>query len=417
MDFCSGREFGRRFGLTLLAGCLIGFAAEQAGAQWSQWGGPNQDFKCDSKGLTDAWPQKGPKRLWKKKLGEGYSGIVVDDGRLYTMYRGDDKEVVTALDADTGKSIWRHKYEIVVPEKHVTDFGSGPRGAPLVYKGRVFSIGMSGIMHCLSKKSGEVRWKHDLMKEFDGTFLNHGYSSSPIGYKNLVIATVGGEGSSIIAFDGKSGSVVWQKHDFGNSYSTPKIIKVDGKDQLICFMANEVVGLDPKSGELEWRFEQTNRWKQNICMPVWGEDNILFITSTQAGSHGLKLTRDGDKTNVETLWSNKKVGVHHSNAIRVGDYVYTSTGDPGLIHAVNVKTGEEKWRERGFGKATMLYADGKFIILDENGDLGLIEVTPEGMNVLARATVLKSKAWTIPTLVGKRLYLRDQESIIALDMS
>ena len=144
------------------------------------------------------------------------------------------------------------------------------------------------------------------------------HDDSPIGYKNLVIATVGGEGSSIIAFDGKSGSVVWQKHDFGNSYSTPKIIKVDGKDQLICFMANEVVGLDPKSGELEWSFAQSNRWKQNICMPVWGEDNILFITSTQAGSHGLKLTRDGDKTNVETLWSNKKVGVHHSNAIRVG---------------------------------------------------------------------------------------------------
>jgi outer membrane protein assembly factor BamB len=266
-----------------------------------------------------------------------------------------------------------------------------------------------------------VVWKHDLWKEFDGTVLNHGYSSSPIAYKNTVIAMVGGKGHSLVAFDKKSGDVVWKKHDFVNSYSTPKLINIDGKDQLVCFMANEVTGIDPTRGELLWSFPHTNQWKQNVCMPIYDEkDNILFISSATTGTKGLNLNKKGDKWSAEEAWANKKVGIHHSNAVRVGDYVYLSTNSgngPGLFYALNMKTGEVAWRERGFSKATCLYADGKFILLDEDGNLGLTVCTPEKFSIKAQAPMLSRSSWTVPTLVGDKLFVRDRKHIMALDLS
>ncbi len=398
---------------------VVLLATATAGAQWPQWGGPNRDFKCATTGLTDTWPDQGPKRLWTRDLGEGYSGIVVDDGRLFTMYRADDKEIVVAMDAPTGRTVWEHAYDAPVPKKHVRQFGAGPRGAPLVVGKRVYTVGVSGILHCLSRKTGRVHWSHKLLEEFDGTFLMHGYASSPLVYKRLLIVPVGGKGHSFVALNRRTGRIVWKRHDFANSYSSPIIINVDGQDQLVCFMGSEVVGLDPLTGDLRWRFPHENRYHQNICMPVWGDDHILFITSVEGGgSRGLRLTRVGDETRVEELWHNPKVKVHHTNAIRVGDYVYTSTGGrgPALINAINVKTGELAWRERGFAKATLLYADGRFILLDEDGNLALARATPEHLTILSKVHLLDRPAWTVPTLVGHRLYLRDKKVIMALDL-
>ena len=406
--------------IVALGFCLA--VADKSLGQWKQWGGPKQNFKVKCKGLAGEWPKDGPPKLWSRDLGEGYSGILADKGRLYTMYRDGGKEVVVAMKAKSGEPVWEHRYDSPVHEKHEKRFNSGPRATPLISGKRLYTIGCSGKMFCLNAKSGKVYWKKDLWKDYEGSFLNHGYSSSPFVYKDSVIALVGGEGHSIVAFDKESGEELWKKQNFGNSYSTPKLINVDGQDQLLCFMAQELVAINPKNGKLLWDYQIGNRWNQNISQPIWrNKDKILFISVAQAGSRGLKLTRKGKKTKVEEVWTNK-VGVHHSNAIRIGEYVYTSTGgfQPGLFQAINIKTGEIAWRERGFAKATMLYADGQFIILDENGQLGLATATPELFEVHATAPILEpiggSKTWTVPTLVDTTLYLRDSSKIMALDL-
>ncbi|MFQ5411934.1 MAG: PQQ-binding-like beta-propeller repeat protein [Phycisphaerae bacterium] len=402
---------------------VLGFTGVGA-AQYRQWGGPKQDFKCKTKGLAANWPPEGPPKLWSRDLGEGYSGILAEKGLLYTMYRGDEREVVIALDAKTGETIWEHPYDAPISEKHQRTFNAGPRGTPLLSGKRLYAIGCTGKMHCLSAETGKVYWSRDLWKEFGGTFLMHGYASSPFAYKKTVIVMVGGEGHSLIALDKKTGDVVWKKQDYKNSYSTPKLIQVDGEEQLLCYMAQELVGVNPRNGERLWSYEIGNQFNQNITLPIWGKDNILFLTSEVAGSRGLKLTREGKQTIVEELWSNRKVRIHHSNAIRVGDYAYTSSGGmgrPGLFWAVDVRTGKVAWRERGFDKATCLYADGRFIILDENGHLGLATATPEFFEIHAKVPMLEpkeaSKTWTAPTLAGKTLYLRDSRKIMALDLS
>lgn len=405
--------------IAVMMSCSPIFAAD---ANWTQWGGPKQDFKPQCGKLADSWPDDGPKKVWSRDLGDGYSAIVAEDGKLYTMCRDDDKEAIICMDAGTGKTVWETKYDASPAPGHVMEFGAGPRATPLIDGDKIYGIGVSGVMHCVNKKDGEIVWKHDLWKEFEGNILQHGYASSPVPYKDTVIAMVGGKGHSLIAFNKKDGKVVWKKQDFNNSYSTPKFIDVDGQLQLVCFMAKEVAAIDPATGELLWNFKHGNQYGQNVCMPIYNnDDHILFISSAaDGGSRGLKLTRKGDKTNVEEVWSNKKVGVHHSNAVRVGDYVYLSTtsgNGPGLFYALNIKNGEVAWRERGFSKATCLYADGKIIILDEDGNLGLTVCTPEKFSIKSQVPMLSRSSWTVPTLVGDKLFVRDRKHIMALDLS
>ncbi len=388
--------------------------------QWLQWGGPNQDFQADAHSLASHWPEEGPRKIWQRELGDGYSAILVDKGTLYTMYRADDQEVVIALDAKSGKTIWEYKYDASPEEGHAKEFGEGPRATPLIVGDRIFTIGVSGTMHCLNKNTGKPKWSHELWKEFKGNVLNHGYSSSPIAYKDTIITLVGGEGAGLVAFDQADGHVVWKGLDFINSYSTPILIDVDGLDTMVTFMGKDIIAIDPGNGELRWSYPFENRWKQNVCMPVWNkENNILFFSTTKMGARGFKLTRNKDKVDFEELWANKKLQLYHVTAIGVGDYVYGCArgGAPHFYSAINIKTGELAWRERGYAKATSVYADGKMIILEDNGQLRLATISPEALTIQSKVKLLDDVAWTVPTVVGKNMYVRDKKIIMALDMS
>jgi outer membrane protein assembly factor BamB len=386
---------------------------------WAQWGGPHRDFKSDAKGLAASWPETGPRRLWQRELGDGYSAIAVERGVLFTMYRKGDNEVVIALDAATGKTIWEYSYAAPFSPQYDMSNGPGPHATPLVTGNYVFSSGATGKLHCLDKKSGKVLWSHDLIIEFHGFLRVNGYSCSPIAYKDKVVMLVGGQASSLVAFNQKDGSVAWKKHDFRNSTSSPIVINVDGQDQLVAFMYGEVVGVDPNNGDLLWSHPHPVDHGLNTTTPIWGPDNLLFISSGyDGGSRVIKLSRAGDKTMVEELWASRLMRVHFSNAIRIGDLVCGSSGDfgPAPFTAIDVKTGKVLWRNRSFPRASFLFADGRFIILDEDGQLILATATAEGLTVISKVALLSNQAWTVPSLAGTRLYLRDRKNIMALDL-
>jgi len=410
----------RAIGRVLTLGATMGLLSAPALGQWTQWGGANQDFKAASTGLSSQWSESGPQQLWKRPLGDGYSAIVTEADRLYTMYRTADKnEAVIALNSANGETVWEVKYDSAPAEGHVHEFGDGPRSTPLILGDRLYTIGVAGKMHCLNKADGKVIWSHDLWEEFKGNKLNHGYSSSPMAYKDMIITLVGGEDAAVVAFDKADGHVLWKKHSFKNSYSTPKIINLDGEDQIVTYMANEIVGLDPKNGDLAWRYAIENQWGQNICLPIWNPENhMLFFSVSDAGARGVKLSRKGDKTELEEIWSSKKIQFYHVTSVAIGDYVYGSTGqrDPSFFAAINIKDGKVAWRERGFSKATTVLADGKLIILDEDGQLGLATATPEKFTVHSKVPLLDKVSWTVPTVVGKKMYVRDKKNIMALDL-
>ena len=412
---------------------LAGNQAEDSSLAWRQWGGPDRNFHSKATGLARSWPGDGPRQLWSRLLGEGYSTVIAEDGALYTMYREEarvsetshDQEIVVALDADSGETLWEHRYDAPPPKDMppVFDFwlsqaGPGPYSTPLISGDRLFAVGVTGKFHTLNKRTGEVLWTHDLQEAF-GMSLSSGYASSPIAYRDTVILPVGGTGHGVVAFRQSDGTVVWKKQDFALAPASPILINLDGENQLVLFTGSRIAGLDPRNGDLFWSHPHETDYGLNISTPVWGDGNLLFCSSAyNGGSRVLRLSRVDGKTSAQELWFNNRMRLHFGNAIRIGNSVYGTSGDfgPAFFAALDINTGVEAWRERGFGRSQMIYADGMFVIIDEDGDLVLATPSAEGLDVHSRAEALTDNAWTAPTLVGTRLYLRDRKSIRAFEL-
>lgn len=406
--------------LWLLLNVMFLLPTVSANGQWTQWGGPDGEFRSDGKGLASTWPEGGPKQVWKRELGEGYSAVLAENGRLYTMYRcGDDKETIIALEASSGKTIWEYKSDSKPHPEHVMQFGGGPRATPAIDGDRLYAIGVSGTMYCLNKGDGKLIWTKEMWKDFGGNVLNHGYSSSPLVYKDLVIVFVGGAGHGVAALNKSDGSTVWQKLDYENSFSSPKIISFEGSDQLLGLMQKALVAMNPRTGELLWEFKPDVEFNYHATQPIWGPDNILFVPSVSAGANGLKLVKNGDKVEVQKLWNSMKVRFEHVVGVGGKDFVYGCSGGgngPAFMTATDIRTGKLLWRERGFTMANCVGAGEYLIILDEDGQLALAKPTPEKLNVLSKTNVLEKVTWTVPTLVGTTLYIRDKKHIMALDL-
>ena len=398
---------------------LLSFYAAIGHSQWLQWGGPNRNFKVDSAQLKTAWTEDGPGQLWKRQLGEGYSAICVDQGALYTMFRRGDEDVVTALNADTGKTLWEYAYTSLPWKEFSKQYGPGPHATPLIVGDYIYAIGFRTELTCLDKKNGQKVWSHNLWDEYNAKPGDRGYASSPMAYKDLLIVLAGGKDHGVMAFNLKDGQLVWKGQDFINSYSSPIIINVDGQDQLIVFVEGKVASLDPNTGDLLWQHAHNTQYQIHASTPIWGKDNILFISSAyDAGSRALHLSLQNGKTVVKELWYNEKVRVQHGSAVRIGETIYASSGHgPAFLTAVTVKTGEITTQQRGFGKANLMMAGHQMIILDEAGQLAIVNANPNSFEVLAQAQVLTSRSWTVPTLSGTKLYLRDMKEILALDLS
>ncbi len=387
--------------------------------EWPQFGGPGRNFHSGQK-VAASWPASGPRRLWARDLGDGYSGISVDGGVLYTMYRRMNQEAVLAADAATGKTLWEHRYDAAFLPSMKMENGPGPHSTPLVTATTVYTTGVLGRFLALDKKTGRVLWQHDLFQEYGGRVPDRGYACSPLAYKDTIVLQAGGPGAALMAFRQKDGGVVWKQHNFAPSPSSPLLIQVAGQDQLVAFMGDQVVGLDPNNGAWLWSQGHRTDWGLNISTPVWGPDNVLFISSAYGGgSRALQLSRSGGKTAVKELWFTSRMRVHHGNAVRIGDFLYGSSGDfgPAPLTAIDVRTGKIAWQDRSFSKANLLLlGDGKLIVLDEDGNLALAEPSPPGLKTLVKAPVLRSNAWTAPALAGSRLFLRDRRSMLALDL-
>jgi outer membrane protein assembly factor BamB len=399
----------------------------QTNPSWMQWGGPRRDFMSDSKGLASAWPASGPKKLWTRTLGEGHSSVLVENGRLYTMYRlitrqpiEAHEEVVAALDAANGKTLWEFKYD--APRRGIQfDQGLGPHSTPLIVGNRVFAVSSRSELFALDKATGKRIWSHDLVKEFGAPLTARGYSGSPILHNNTIIVTMGGPNQAVAAFDQASGKLVWKGGYFVWAPASPILIEVDKQPQLVVFGGDIVVGMDPANGRELWNVPHKTDWGLNISTPVWVADQHLLLVSSAygVGTRAIELRQAGGKTTVAEKWHTQRMRVHIGTILRLGEHAYASSGDfgPAFISAIDLKSGQIAWQDRSFARAQLLYADGKVIVLDEDGVLGLATVSPQGLKVLAKASVLQHLAWTPPTLVGTTLYVRDRQTISAFDLS
>jgi outer membrane protein assembly factor BamB len=410
--------------LLVATAAVLGLAAQSPSpADWTVWGGPQRNFVSPATGLFahvgERWIATPPARLWQRDLGDGYSGIAVEGSRLYTGFRRGSSDVFTALDAATGRTVWEHVYAAAFSNAYAAGVGPGPYAMPQVIGDRVVTASGIGQIYSLDKLTGRPVWAINLYEQFGGQRLDFGYSSHPLPYKDSLIVLAGGRTSAVLRVRQTDGSPVWQRHNLRSAHSSPLLIDVDGQPQVVLLLADEIVGIEPESGDLLWRHPHPTENGLAISTPVWAPGNLLFVsTAYGGGARGLRLSRAGNITTVQELWYNPRVQVHFGSVIRDGGMVYVSNGQSvGILSAVELATGRIVWQVRDFVKAQLVAADGRLLIVDEDGNLGVGMATPQRFQALAKWPLLSSVAWTPPTLAGTRLYVRDRKALLALDLS
>jgi outer membrane protein assembly factor BamB len=386
-----------------------------AGADWPQWGGPGRDFRVPTGDNVESWPAAGPKQLWTRDLGDGYSSMVIAGNVLYTMYRKGIQDVVIGLDSSSGKILWETGIDAPHAGGMNVEAGPGPHSTPLIVGDRIFVTTVISHLVALDRHTGKRIWSHDLWKEYKGTFLERGYSSSPVAYKATVIVPVGGSGRALMSFRQSDGSVVWSKGDFDNSYSSPIVIRAGGRDQVVSFMSEEVMGADAASGEVLWNVGHRTMYDINAATPAWCEDASVLVVSSgyDGGARGISVAKTASE-----LWHHKRLRVHHTNMVCSDGVVYGSSGDfgPAPLTAVDAKSGKVLWQNRAFAKASFVLAGSSLFVVDDDGTVAIAEISPQGLKVAGEKQLLRANAWTVPVLYGSRLFVRDRHRIVALGL-
>lgn len=377
---------------------------------WPHFRGPHRDGSSPATGLLASWPEDGPAEVWRTPIGEGYASVSAAGDRIYTFFSDDGQEVAAAFDAATGKEVWRAP----LGAKLETQMGNGPRSTPTVAGGVVYAVGSDAVLKALKTEDGSEIWQVDLKERFGSRMPQWGLASSPVVDGDLLLMEVGGEKAAFAAFGAATGELRWTAFEARMGYTTPVILEAGGVRHFATApsASRQVVGLG-RDGEVLWTYE----WHGGtIASPVAvGKDKLFVSASNDVGGALLQIRKEGDGLVAEELWKNREMKNHFASSVVHDGYLYGF--DNGTLKCISLDGGERQWLRRGLGKGSLILADGHLIVLSDRGELVLVEATPEKYVEKGRKQVLTGKTWTPPALAGSRLYLRDMESMVCLDLA
>ncbi len=394
--------------------------AEIRGFDWPQWRGPNRDGLSFEKSIIDHWPEKGPEVLWRVSVGEGYSGVAISNGRLFSMWDEREFQYLVCMDPRNGKEIWRHK----IGSSYKDSWGNGPRSTPVVDDTIVFVTSAHGRLHAVNVSDGKQLWIHDLPAEYGGRIPDHGYSSSPLVEGDKLFVEVGGKkGYSFVAFNKINGEVVWQTQTDEPSYSSPIAVTINKTRQIVFLSAAGLFSLSSEDGSLYWRYDwearcPATKFPTNTATPIFIAPDKIFISvgyGTITGASVVRLQKQGEEFSVEEIWKSKAMKNVINSSVFYGKHIYGF--DNNVLACVDALTGEKKWRIRGFQRGSLIAADGHLIVLGERGKLSLVEASPVKFKEISSVQILDGICWTNPSLANGKLYLRNQKEIVCLNLS
>jgi outer membrane protein assembly factor BamB len=387
-----------------------------AAADWPQYLGPSRNGAYVGAPLNEKWPSTGPRVLWRKSIGQGLSGPIVAGTRLILFHRVDNTEVIESFDALTGAAQWRHAY----PTAYRDDFGfdEGPRAVPVVADGLVYTYGAEGKLHAVALATGKPAWNVDAMRQFDVDKGFFGAAGSPLVEGGKVIANVGGKKAGIVAFDAKTGKVVWTATTDGASYSSGVAATILGRRYVVFLTRAGLVGLDPANGQV--RFQRPWRARQaasvNAATPLIAGDRIFVSAEYGPGAGVLRF----DGTTLSDVWlSDDALSNHYATSVLHEGVLYGFHGRQEfgpLFRAVDLQTGKVLWSTERFGAGSVTLAGNRLVIVRESGALLLAAASPKSFQQIATAQILPATVRAYPAIADGILYMRNDDTLVAVDL-
>ncbi|MCO6456987.1 MAG: PQQ-binding-like beta-propeller repeat protein [Pirellulaceae bacterium] len=406
-------------GLSLSLGAQL-LAVRTAKAQWPQFLGPQRNGISAETGLVDRWPADGLKVLWRTAGGVGMSGLAIEDGRLVTLVQSDGKQWALALNAADGQRQWRTE---VAPE-FKNSMGDGPRATPAIDGSRVFVFTGQGVLAALDVRTGKLLWSRNVVEELEAKVADYGMACSPLVVGDLVIVTAGAPQGTVAAWHKETGERVWTAGNDSAGYSSPALLQVGGRSQLVVLTGSSVLGLSPQQGTILWRYPYVTDYDCNIATPLAIGQHVFISSGESHGSVLLALRPSGERFEPQEVWSSQGTRSVLRNewqtSILLGGHLYGldnvgSAGPVTHLACIDAATGQRVWQQPRFGKSNLIAADGKLFFTTMKGEVVVVRAAPDGYQELGRQQVTGSTRQA-PALAEGRLYLRDDAEVVCLDV-
>jgi outer membrane protein assembly factor BamB len=397
-------------------------------ADWPQWRGPDRTGHVPKgQAVPMILPQE-PKAEWRINVGDGISSPVISGGKVFYSDAQDGQETLHALEAASGKDLWRTP---IAPLFKDSQSAAAPRCTPVVDGDRVYAQSCMGEFKCLDVSTGKQLWQTSFTKDFGAIFIGekgnaqgatrHGYNASPVVDGDLIFATVGStNGASVVAFEKKTGKVIWKSQNDVPAYAAPIVTVIEGRKQLVVFTAEGVIGLELKEGKLLWRVALKTTFARHVTTPVVFE-NIVVVSSHELGLIGIQVAKEGDGFKASELWRKKESAINFSSPVGDGQYLYGLGPRRNLI-CVDIKTGNEMWSKEGYISTSAGNAHAAFIVMDryiltltDGGQLVMFAADCKEFKEVGNVQVC-GKTWCNPAYADGKLYLRDGRELMCISL-
>jgi len=394
-------------GALVVAGLAVHVGAQNRSADWPQWRGPQRDGTLTGYVEPKAWPDQLTRR-WKIEVGTGYATPIVVGNRVFVFSRQQENEVMRAIDADTGKVIWETSYNASFKMNPATArHGPGPKSTPTYADGRIFTLGISGIVTAFDAATGKQLWQ----KPAGPIEPMYHTAQSALVDRGVVILHVGGHNQgALTAFDPATGAVKWTWDGDGPGYGSPIIAEIGGTRQVVTFSQKYLVGVDAANGHLLWRVPFEARATTNAITPLVYAGQTVIVSGQGKPLTAYTIAKNGDQWSAELAWENPQLSLSFSNAVLVGDAVFSmSAMNSGQFFWADAKTGKTLWTSspRQGGNAAVVHAGNLLFVLKDDAELMVARSTPGGFEPLKTYTVADSATWPAPAFSGDRIFVRD----------
>ena len=401
-------------------------------ADWPQYRGPDQTGTSNEK-VNLAWPADGPKVVWKVPTKNGFSSFAIAGGEVFTQVNrdldGKPRELCVALDAASGKELWFADVGAGTYDRGgdtgapTTVAATAPAPRPRSATARCTSSRRTSCCTASTPQTGKPVWTKDLMKEHAGRNIAWKSAASAVIDGDLVFVAGGGAGQSLLAFNKKTGEVVWKGHDETITHSTPLVTTILGERQVIFFLKKGLLSVSAKDGKALWRFPFAFNVSTAIT-PVVSGDIVYCSAGYDVGGGACRIVKEGDGFAAKELYKipgNKEIANHWSTPVckdghLYGMFSFKKFGN-GPLKCVELATGKVKWEQPGFGAGNVILVGDKIVALTDDGRVVIVEATPAGYKEIARFKAITGKCWSTPALSDGRLYVRSTKEGACLDVS